>query len=226
MKFVFLILTALVALSACSNKSEEKAVVGNVMLYAPPKPMQKVSSADDWDDTPAGQSLSDTSHKIIKTGEIIFETSNLKDKRKRIIRVLSALNGYVSEDNQNFNHEYNRQEFIMEVRLPSRKFDLLIDSVETGVDKIDSKTISVKDVTTQFIDIKTALANKRTLENTYLSLLNKANKISDVLAIENKLTQIRTTIDSTQGELNYLRKQVAYSSIKITMYGMRFKASF
>jgi hypothetical protein len=56
------------------------------------------------------------------------------------------------------------------------------------------------------------------LENRYNQLLAKATKISDLLEIENKLTEIRSDIESTQGQLNYMSKQVAYSSLDITFY--------
>lgn len=49
-------------------------------------------------------------------------------------------------------------------------------------------------------------------------MLKKASKISDLLEIENKLTEIRSDIESTQGQLNYLNKQVIYSSLNITFY--------
>ena len=40
----------------------------------------------------------------------------------------------------------------------------------------------------------------------------------DLLDIEEKLTEIRSDIESTQSQLNYMSKQVAYSSLTITFY--------
>ena len=76
----------------------------------------------------------------------------------------------------------------------------------------------MRDVTTEYIDITTRLANKKKLEERYLELLKKGDKIADLLQIENKLTEIRSDIESTQGQLNYLLKQVDYSSLDITFY--------
>ena len=42
--------------------------------------------------------------------------------------------------------------------------------------------------------------------------------MSDILDVENKLNEIRTEIESTQGQLNYLNKQIAFSSLDITFY--------
>jgi len=162
------------------------------------------------------QIISDTSKKLIKTGDISFETGDLYGTRKKIITSLRNLGGYVSEENES-NDSYRRG-LTLKLRVPSKNFDLLLDSVSGNAVKIDSKNIRVADVTSQFIDIKTSLANQQLLEKRYQELLKRSDKMSDVLQIENKLTEIRTSIDSTQGTLNYLSRQVAYSTLEVTFY--------
>jgi len=162
--------------------------------------------------------VSDTSKKIIKEGTIEFETANLAATRKKILGSLKKYGGYVDEDDQTTNGDSNRKEYELKIRIPANNFDLLLDTVSSTADKIDSRTITITDVTTQYIDIKTRLDNKKILEKRYLELLSKSSKISDLLEIENKLTEIRSAIESTQGQLNYLSRQVAYSSLDITFY--------
>ena len=160
--------------------------------------------------------ITDTSKKLIKTGDISFETSDLYGTRKKIITSLNNLGGYVSEENET-NDSYRRG-LTLKLRVPAKNFDLLLDSVSGNASKIDSKNVRVADVTSQFIDIKTSLANQQLLEKRYQELLKRSDKMSDVLQIENKLTEIRTTIDSTQGTLNYLSRQVAYSTLEVNFY--------
>jgi hypothetical protein len=96
--------------------------------------------------------------------------------------------------------------------------------VASAATQIDSKNISSRDVTTQFIDMSTRLQNKKLLEARYLSLLKQANRMGDILQVENKLSEIRSEIESEQGQLNYLSKQVAYSSLDITFYTRHMQA--
>jgi hypothetical protein len=166
----------------------------------------------------ANNTVTDTSKKIIKDGSIQFETDNLNDTHKKILNSLKKYGGYVDEDNQTTNGDENRKEYELKIRIPAKYFDFFLDSVSSTAYKIDSKDISITDVTTRYIDVKTRLDNKKILEKRYLELLNKSSKISDLLEIENKLTEIRSDIESTQGQLNYLNKQVAYSSLDITFY--------
>jgi hypothetical protein len=160
----------------------------------------------------------DTARKIIKDGNISFETNDIAGTRQRILNSLKKLSGYVVEDKETTDNELNRKDYTLNVRIPATNFDLLLNFVASSADKIDSKNISITDVTTKYIDIATRLTNKKILENRYLELLKKASKISDLLEIENKLTEIRSDIESTQGQLNYLNKQVIYSSLNITFY--------
>lgn len=169
-------------------------------------------------DKNTNKQISDAEKKIVKEGTINFETSDLIKTRKVILKTLQALDGYVSEENQSNDELETRKEYNLKIRVPAQNFDRLLDTISAGADKIDTKNISITDVTANYIDVKTRLNNKKLLENRYAQLLTKATKVSDLLEIENKLTEIRSDIESTQGQLNYLSKQVAYSLLDITFY--------
>ncbi len=160
----------------------------------------------------------DVERKIVKNGDISFETNDIGATRQKILATLKSLGGYVVDDKESTDNEVNRKDYTLNVSIPANNFDKLLNFVSSSADKIDSKNISITDVTTNYIDITTRLANKKILESRYLDLLKKASKISDLLEIENKLTEIRSDIESTQGRLNYLNKQVLYSSLNITFY--------
>jgi len=156
--------------------------------------------------------------KIIKEGDIRFKTAHISETRKTLYASLKELGGYVAEESENNDSEGGQKEITLQTRIPAKNFDLFLNSVSDNAESIDSKNIRIKDVTTQFIDVTTQLANKKKLEERYLELLKKGSKISDLLEIENKLTDIRSDIESTQGQLNYLSKQVEYSSLDLTFY--------
>ncbi len=97
----------------------------------------------------------------------------------------------------------------MVIRVSNSDFENLLQEVSSDVKYFDQKEISSEDVTEQFIDIEARLKAKKELENCYLELLKKANKISEILEIEKELVVIREEIESKQGQLNYLQNKVA-----------------
>lgn len=106
----------------------------------------------------------------------------------------------------------------MVIRVSNSDFENLLQEVSSGVKYFDQKEISSEDVTEQFIDIEARLKAKKELENRYLELLKKANKISEILEIEKELVVIREEIESKQGQLNYLQNKVAMSTLEVSFY--------
>jgi hypothetical protein len=237
MKNLLLTATLLLIFSSCGNKNSNPDTIADKGV-ATTKYIEKSGdpSADIKIDEPVGNSdvkayevesptnnqsraiVADTAKKIVKEGDISFETNNIAATRKKILNSLHKLGGYVSEDNQTTDNGSYFKNYTLKIRIPAKNFDLLLDTVTSSAYKIDSKNISITDVTARFIDITTRLNNKKLLESRYQELLRKAVKVSDLLEIEAKLTEIRSDIESTQGQLNYLNKQVAYSSLTIIFY--------
>ncbi len=233
MRTLLILLVPCVLLSACGHSSPKEVVTAVALEKAPV--VEDLAMAPPMGNTEKAEA--DTGKKVIKTGEMNFEVENLDRARKKILLSVKSLGGYVAEENQS-NENGSRTEYVLKLRIPAKNFDRLLDSVSSGARKIDVKDISVKDVTTEFIDVKARLANAKVLEDTYLGMLKKAGKISDMLEIESKVTEIRTQIDSTQGVLNYLSRQTELGSLNLVFYTQqvaqesdnsiwsRFKGSF
>ncbi len=167
---------------------------------------------------PPSTTVQDTSKKIIKQGDIRFEAKNIAATRKTLLNTLSKLGGYADEDDQSLSTDSGRKAYNIKARIPSKNFDAFVEAVSSGTSRIDYKHISVSDVTTDYIDTKTRLNNQKILEATYIGLLKKASRMKDILDIEDKITDTRTEIESQQGQLNYMSKQIAYSTLDITFY--------
>ncbi|RFZ82845.1 DUF4349 domain-containing protein [Mucilaginibacter terrenus] len=237
-------LAAVLTLTACHNTPSSKAEkVTDVQLVAPPPPVSEtevnekaradanqeivVEEPVGNSDVRAVQSFAppvvkpdkeDVARKIIKEGELSFETKDVIKTRKQLLNSLKRFNGYVERDQESAGTEGDRKEYQLYIRIPAANFEAFLDGAANTAYKIDSKNIRVHDVSTEYIDTKARLDNKKVLEARYQELLKKAVKIADMLQIEDKLTEIRSDIESTQQQLNFMQKQVAYSSLNITFY--------
>lgn len=160
----------------------------------------------------------DTTKKLIKEGDITFQTTNLEETRVFVLGLTEKLGGYVSEERQNSYPGDNRRELNLIVRIPAATFDTLMQDISREAYHVDSKNIRVMDVTAGYIDNKTRLENKKALEKRYLELLGQAKSIEDILSIENKLAGVRSEIESSQSQFDHLSRQIAYSTLHITFY--------
>ncbi|WP_295674043.1 DUF4349 domain-containing protein [uncultured Mucilaginibacter sp.] len=206
----------MIAVAGCNNnEGKEKAKVMNMALRAPAEKDYDVSKDKAVAQGPVEETVS---RKIIKEGEISFETKNIAETRKSIYNSVQKLGGYIAGEVESNDSVNTRNECLLKIRIPEKNFDLFLTNVSSNATRVDSKNIRARDVTSEYIDITTHLANKKKLEDRYVDLLKKGNKMSDLLQIENKISEIETSIDSTQAQLNYLTKQVEYSSLDITFY--------
>jgi len=154
--------------------------------------------------------------KLIKEGEIEFETTDAKQTREKIANIVSDCQGYISKDRTS-SYTY-KMEYNISIRVPAAKFDLLLNTISESAEKLDKKNIRVLDVTEEFIDIESRVKTKKELEERYKELLKKANKVEEILSIEREIGSLRTEIESIEGRFKYLQDRVSYSTLSVSFY--------
>lgn len=208
MKNILTILTAMAVLIiySCGQKQEYEGVSADLAMQEPiqtnQKTPEKIENALD--------------RKIIKEGEISFETANINETKSLITKTVQELNGYISKDNVN---DYSdKLEHSLVIRVPSDRFDLLLKTISESADKLDSKNVDVLDVTAEYIDIDSRIKTKKELENRYKELLKQATKVEEILTIEKEIGQLRTEIESVEGQMKYLKDRISFSTLTVTYY--------
>lgn len=154
--------------------------------------------------------------KIIKTANLRFATSDIDESYKLIQKHAKTYHAIIQNDNAG--KDYYSIYRNVTLRIPKQYFDAFINELGKGVAYFDRKEILARDVTEEFVDVEARLKAKQTLEKRYLELLDKANKVSEILEIERELANIREEIEAKQGRLKYLQSRVSMSTISIEMY--------
>lgn len=196
-KYVWFILL----ITACGGEQAEYAGVERLEMQLAPPPDAEIKV---------------TERKLIKEGNVEFETDDLAATRQTILKAVEKYKGYVSSD-QEFNSP-ERESNTMVVRVPADNFDSFLNEATQGIKRFDSKEIKVIDVTTEFLDVQARLKTKKELENRFLDLLKQAKNVTEMLEIERQLGELRSDIESMEGRLKYLQNQVSYSTLTITFY--------
>lgn len=198
-------------LISCVAKQDQESLAMNVDLMALPSPSQKASQ-----DINVDASKNVAVKKLIKDGFVEFETSDIEKTKAQIMTASAANNAYIASDKQNSSAD--KISYTLIVRIPAAKFDSFLNSATKDVRYFDHKQIDVKDVTAEYFDVETRLKTKKEIELRYRELLKKASTIKDILSIETELGNIRTEIESAEGQLKLLADQVQYSTLRIEFY--------
>jgi len=202
-----------------SFSSKESKPAKDEKMYAM-STVGKVESSDKKasESTPSNpvEKINIEQRKLIKTGNIVFETGEIEKTKLKIANAANNSKAYIS--NEQSYSDFDKINNILVIRVPSQNFDKLLSEICAGVEKTDSKNIDVNDVTEEYLDIQARLKTKKELEQRYLDLLNKANKVSEILDIEREAGNLRADIESIEGRLKYLADRVDYSTLNVTYY--------
>jgi hypothetical protein len=162
------------------------------------------------------QQAIDTDRKLIRTGYLELEMKDAVKSKVEIEKIFREFHAYVSSESQD--NLPQRLQYVQVVRIPAGKFDLLLQKLEALSVKVESKNIQTTDVTEEFIDKEARIKTRKELENRYREILKQAKTVPDILSIESQLNDVRSDIESMEGRMNYLRNQVAFSTLNLTYY--------
>jgi len=208
MRFLVILLTLFLFLG-CDEKQSNQEVYALNEEFAPQAEMMEVYKEP--------FNASNSNHqKIIKTSVLKFETQDLDKTYTNISKFVKQNNGFIQSDNSV--KSYNKINRSLKIRIPSKYFQATLDSITNKISYFDTKKITSRDVSEEFIDIEARLKAKKTLEERYLQLLTKAKNVKEMLEIEKELSNIREEIESKQGRLKYLENKVTFSTFNIDFY--------
>lgn len=209
---LFVLVTLNIILISCKNENSlNKSIASEDMVYADAALAKEAERKTiEQEQTPVSD------RRIIKDGEISFETSDNKETRQLINKFVKEFNAYISQDN--VTDQGYRLENRITIRVPSENFEKLLAKISESAKELDSKNISATDVTEEYIDIEARLKTKKELESRYKALLNKAVTVEDILKIEKQIGELRTEIESIEGRFKYLNDRISYSTLTIIFY--------
>ncbi|RZK98218.1 MAG: DUF4349 domain-containing protein, partial [Hymenobacter sp.] len=152
---------------------------------------------------------------LIYHADIRLKTPTLSRATARLDSLVRRSSGYLSAASETHADGEWRQETT--IRVPPRQFQSLLTGL-AGLGTVEEKKLSTDDVTAEHADVAARLQAKRSVERQYTALLSKAQKIKDILDIEEKLGEVRETIEATESRLKTLNDEVAYATITLTLY--------
>lgn len=165
---------------------------------------------------PASTADLPTEKKIIQNGSLDLLVAKAEVALAAIAEIAKSNEGFVENSNV-----YEVSEGVkagsVTVRVPAESFLSTIEEIKTLAVKVKRENTSSEDVTAQYVDLEAQLKNFRAEEAQYQEIMERAVKIQDVLDVASKLAEVRGRIERTQGQLNYLSRQVGMSTISVSL---------
>lgn len=157
----------------------------------------------------------DDQKKVIKTGGLSYSVESTKEEYSRIGKLLEKYDAYISSENES--KGYDRINYNISIKVPPQNFDPLIADL-TQDKRLDNRWVNTDDVTERYYDLQSRISNKEKLEVRYQEILKKADNVRDILEVERNLNQVRSEIESLQGQFKLLSHRINFSTVDVSFY--------
>lgn len=162
----------------------------------------------------------DSSRKIVRNAWLSLETKEFDTALSSLSALISEKGGYIesqSEDGRSLRQSgyYSRSASIT-ARVPAEQLDAVI-SAAGGFCNIVSRSTSSDDITDRYFDSEARLRSLELQEERLLDILSKAEKLDDVITLEQALSEVRYEIESLTASLRRMDSQVSYSTLNIDL---------
>lgn len=204
------------AYSMAADTAAEEAVYGGFAVAN--------SAAAPAEGAPAGDSApTENPDKIIYSADATVETTDFDGAVGKIAGMMEECGGWIESSSINGSNYYNMargrvstRSAHYSLRVPSQHFERIMTELSVLGNVPYSHTYT-ENISAQYYDTEARLTAYQTQEQRLLEMLEIAESVEDIIAIEEKLTELRYKIESLQTSLRSWDRQVSYSSIYLSL---------
>ncbi len=158
--------------------------------------------------------------KVIRTGSLQLEVADVRAAVNSGRAAIIAMGGYIGASQQ-----YSDGDDVVATiayRIPADRWEEALDVLRALGTPISEQT-DAADVTNQIVDLDARIRNLQASETALVRHLSDAGRVTDVLEIESRLSDVRGQIEQLSAQKSNLDSQVAYATLTVT-YGVEVQA--
>lgn len=161
-----------------------------------------------------------TRAKLIRRAELEIQTEQFDESVKALNQMVASCGGYyenasVYGGSRRDAYASRSGEYV--VRVPAEKYEQFL-SQAGDLGYVTSKNEGSEDVGEQYYDIEARLKTQRTKQARLLVLLEKAETMEDIIALENALSDVEYQIEQYASDLNRYDALINFSTFRIYLY--------
>ena len=164
------------------------------------------------------------SQKLIYSCDISIESKEFEESQKTLHELVKQYGGFISYDSVNdsandwYYSSYNKTRGTlsenMTVRIPTKNYEKFVNGAST-VGKVLNKSANVTNITRQYNDVETTIKALKVQETRLLEMLESCNDVSDMITVERRLSEVQTSLEKYQTQLNGYDMDIQYSTVSI-----------
>ena len=237
------LMLALTALTGCSASKDAALAAGewyaaedsvqyggfdNKSTYAPAEAPEMTADYDTVESEAAaeytpGNMVNDLTYgenvKLIFRAWLHLQTLDFAQAESELNKLVEQYGGYfesVYTDNGSYYSNYSYLSGSYTVRVPAENYDRFLSAVGNTCHVVNlNKT--TEDVGLQYSDTQMRLQTEKTKQERLLTLLSQATEMSDIIQLENAISDCQYQIDSLTSTINRYDSLIGFSTVQIEL---------
>ena len=212
-------LASLVVLAGCSGSggdAAQQASGGDSSLSKGAGATEQAATQTASDGSNANVQASQRA--LIRTGTVSIRVDDYDDARRNLSRTTRGLGGFVSDSAEEVHTNRNRSWTTgkLVLRVPKANFSTLVSRAKlTG--EVQRASTNTRDVTRKLVDVEARLTNLKAQREKLRQLYESANDTENVLAVQERLSEVQSEIERLEARRKSLERRVAYSTLTVRM---------
>lgn len=154
--------------------------------------------------------------KIIKNGNFDFKVDSV-DKAMASISQIAKDNGGDIFSSNIYQNAKDIKTGYATVKVPAANFEKTYSDLKKVATLVISESTSGADVTEQYTDLEAQLKNAQAEEQAYIRIMDQAQKVSDILEVQQQLSRVQGEIESIQGRIKFMDSQISMAAITVSL---------
>ncbi|MFI0962598.1 DUF4349 domain-containing protein [Streptomyces sp. NPDC021080] len=156
-----------------------------------------------------------TVNSIIRTASLTVVVKDVPGALDDARTAAESAGGYVGDETTTRDgHDHERTRVVL--RVPSERYDQVLADLE-GAGKVVERTAKAQDVTDQVVDVDSRVKSQRASVARVRELMDKATKLSDVVALEGELSTRESDLEALLAQQASLKDRTSLATITLTL---------
>lgn len=219
---------------------------------APVNENKDAGTAAETDDGSGQADLTSENRKIVYTGNISLQTLEYDDAAKSIHDKINKYGGFIESENSRNDDPYwyyrersgssarrTRRNLSITARIPADRFDAFMEDLKNDGQVINT-SVNAENISVSYANHDASRKALEIEQDRLLKMMDKAESIEEMIAVEERLTQVERELGNEKTTLSAMDRDVNFSTIYIdleevfeysetvveTTYGERLKRAF
>lgn len=158
--------------------------------------------------------------KLIKTVTLEMETKEFERMMSELETQIQDLGGYIENletyNGSSYSSHRGSRWANLTIRIPESALNGFLQNM-SEIGNVVRRSDSVEDVTLSYVDMESRRDTLKAEQSRLLELLERADTVEDMIALEERLSNVRYYLESMESKLRTIDNQVDYSTVQLKL---------